>query len=105
VLSIACAFPNTQTDELKIWAPNGEPLGAATLPEHATSVAIISAGGTTLIVGASGTLWELPLGAAYWALTASSISGRTLSDNEVRLYRIDTWRARERRDPGDGAVP
>jgi hypothetical protein len=94
VASVACWFQDTNVDQLRLWTGDFQPLGAVTLPEHASDIAILPDGNAVIAVGRSGALWRLTLDTEDWITAARRIAGRLLTAEEERRYGIDTWRAR-----------
>jgi TIR domain len=93
VASVACSFMDTSVDQLRLWAPTGEPLGLVTLPEHVLDMRIEPDGSRLQVLGASGQTWDVALDLGVWAAHATRMAGRSLTDEERRRFHTDTWRS------------
>lgn len=93
VLSLACSFVDPAVDQLRLWAPTGEPLGLVTLPGQIVDWAIEPEARRLRVWSACGQSWVVALGIDAWAAQAQRMAGRGLGAEERRRYHLDTGRS------------
>ncbi len=88
LLSVAGRDQHARQEELRLWSPNGQPLGMMVLPDKLADLVVSRDGRYAWLLTLSGALWRLPLRVEHWARIARNLAGRELSPAERRTHGL-----------------